>query len=195
MKRLVTLALAAVLTFPLVADEPKKTEAAAPAEVTAVPADAAAAPAEAPGAEATAQPVKQPADDVVSPNDSPLVAASKRAKRRNRKPSSEVITNETLKTSKGHVTTTKSQHPVNVPAPKLTPEEQRLQEKKELAAHEAKLRTIGEAEKKKEEEAKQRKRAAAAHAAEEGMHDNLEDDPAMLEAAAEEAAQQQKPPV
>lgn len=194
MKRLVILALAAVLTFPLVADEPKKTEAAAPAEVTAVPADAAPAPAEA-SAEATAQPVQQPADDVVSPNDSPLVAAAKRARRRNRKPSSEVITNETLKTSKGHITTTKSQHPVNVPVPKLTPEEQRLQEKKELAAHEAKLRTIGDAEKKKEEEAKQRKRAAAAHAAEEGMHDNLEDDPAMLEAAAEEAGQQQKPPM
>lgn len=194
MKRLAILALAAVMTFPLVADEQKKTETAAPPEVAAVPPDTVAAPAEAPAA-ATAQPVQQPADEVVSPNDSPLVAASKRAKRRNRKPSSEVITNETLKTSKGHITTSKSQYSVNVPVPRLTPEEQRLQEKKELAAHEAKLRTIGEAEKKKEGEAKQRKLAAAAHATEEGMHENLEDDPAMLEAAAEEAGKQQKPPM
>lgn len=169
MKRLVILSLAAVLALPLVADEPKKTETAAPAQPA------------------------QAADDVVSPSDSPLVAASKRAKRRNRKPSSNVITNETLKSSKGHVTTTSTQRSVNVPVPKLTPQEELLQEQKDLAAHQAKVRTIGEAEKKKEEEAKQRKLAAAATSAEEGMFEDLEGDAATAEAAADEAAKQ-KPP-
>lgn len=185
MKRLVILSLAAVLTFPLVADEPKKSEAAPQPET---------ATAEAAEAQVPPQPVVAPVVQPVVQVDSPLVAASKRARRRDRKPSSNVITNETLKSSKGHVTTTTTQRPVNVPVPKLTPQEEKLQEQKELAAHEAKVRTIGETEKKKAEDEKQRKLAAAAASAEEGLYENLEDDPAMLEAAAEEAAKKQKPP-
>jgi hypothetical protein len=178
MKRLVILSLAAALAFPLAADEPQKTAAAPQLEAT-TPADAAAV-------QATAAPATQA--------DSPLVAASKRSGRRNKKTASKVITNETLKSSKGHITTTTNQRPVNVPVPKLTPEEEKLQEQKELAAHQAKVRTIGDSEKKKAEEEKQRKLAAAAASAEEGLLENLEDDPTTLEAAAEDASKKQKPP-
>lgn len=172
MKRLVILSVTAALALPLVADEPKKSETA-PAQTQSV------APA---------------TDDVVSPNDSPLVAASKRSKRRNKKAGANVITNETLKASKGHVTTTTNQREVNVPVPSLTPHEEKLQEQKDIARAEAKVRTIGEEQKKKAEEEQQRKLAAAAGAAEEGMFESLEGDPATAEAAAEDAAKQQKPP-
>ena len=157
MKRALPLVFVAAL--PLLADEPKSANTeTAPAKTTATATTAAAAPA--PEAQA----------------DSPLVAAAKRANRKNKKPSN-LITNETLKTvgANAHVTTTATQSTIAMPKPldppRPTPEmaHARAQEIKKKALAE-------EAEKqKKVDDEKERKKREAAAAAEEG-YDGMGDD-------------------
>lgn len=131
-----------------------------------------------------------PATPVVTTTapDSPLVAASKRANRRGKKPAN-VITNETLRNSRGHVTTTTVQRPIYMPAPVQSDEETlrlRRAEQERIAAAKAESERVAAAE-------RERKLAAAAAAAEEGLYENPDDDPAAAEAAADKAAGQ-KPP-
>ena len=163
--RALILALAASLALPLFADEPKKSEetkaAAQPAPEAAQPATAPAVPAQ---------------------EDSPLVQAMKRANRRGRKPSI-VITNETLKSSKGgHMSSsTSAQPPLNVPPPEVTPAE--VEAKKVEAAKELEAKRIRqeatEAKLKKDAEEKKLRAARAAESAEsegfEGSYDDAED--------------------
>jgi hypothetical protein len=162
--RALTLALAATLALPLFADEPPKTAAtAAAAQPAATTADAA----------APAAPAQE---------DSPLVQAMKRANRRGRKPAI-VITNETLKSSKGgHMSTsTSAQPPINVPPPEATPAEveaQKVEAEKELEAK--RVRQLAtEAKLKKDAEDKKLRAARAAESAEsegfEGSYDDAED--------------------
>lgn len=126
MKRALILTLTAILASPLLADETKKAEEKKKSETTTTAAATAPAP--------------------VASTDSPMVQAAKRANRLGRKSTSIVITNESLKGSKGHITTTTSQHPVNVPAPKPTAEEKAVAAKAK-AAEQARVREIGEKEK------------------------------------------------
>jgi hypothetical protein len=172
MNRVLTSTLAALLALPLIADEPKKTETAKP-----------------PQAATAAQP---------APEDSPLVAASKRANRLGRKPKSKiVITNETLKQSGAgaHVTTSEVQPGINIPPPppppRPTPEmvaAKRTAEQQKVAAQVAAA--------KEQKEAEQRaKQNAAWEAVEEEYPDDV--DPAQAEKAlrdAYEAQKAEKPP-
>ena len=98
MKRLLTLATAALLSFPLLAAEKEQAKPAAAEKEQAKPAEEKAKPAA----------------------DSPMVAAAKRTNRGAKK--SVVITNDDVKVSKGRLTTTSVVRPVFVPEPKPTPE-------------------------------------------------------------------------
>lgn len=168
MKRVLILSLAALLTFPLLAEEPKKTTKKTAAEPK----------------------VKATTDTAAPAAGSPLVNAARRSNRLGKKPTN-VITNETLKGSKGHVTTTTVQRPVNVPAPEQGPEAKLAAERAAKAAKAKQIHEIGAEQKKA---ADTEKRAAAAEAAEDGGQYDAEDaDPAQVEAAAE-AAMAQKPP-
>ncbi|HYI13729.1 MAG TPA: hypothetical protein VEK57_32120 [Thermoanaerobaculia bacterium] len=169
MKRALTLSLAAILTFPLLAEEPKKADekAAQPATDTAAPAPAA-------------------------PGDSAMVQAAKRANRLGRKGTSKiVITNASLKGSKGHVTTTTTQYPVNVPEPVAGPEEKLAKEKASRAADEKRLRSTGTEKEQKAATDREKRLAAAAEAAEDAGYDMEDVDPSQ----AEQTASEQKPPV
>jgi hypothetical protein len=146
MKRPLMLAVAAAFALPLLAE------------------DAAQKPA----------PAQPQAPAATQQQDSPLVAAARRANRLGKKPAN-VITNANLtKASGARVTTTKSQAPLRVPAakpPRPTPEMVHAakleQQRKDAAAAE---------EKRKQALADYEQRLAAAAArAEEGMHDELED--------------------
>ena len=120
----------------------------------------------------------KPAAQQQPQQDSPMVAAAKRANRKGRKPTN-VITNETLSKSgaNAHVTTTATQKPFVPPkpyvAPRPTPEmiaqQARDAEKRRTAADIA-------AQAKAEEQRKQAAEAAAA-ASEEGVYDDEEVDP------------------
>lgn len=147
MKRLLILGALAFLAFPLLADEKRKTEA------TAKKVEAAAA--------------------TQAPADSPLVAAAKRSKRGTS--SVVVITDETVKTSKGHLSTTDSTY-----SPKLS---EKIEPSAEVIANEERAKARAEAEKKavaaREAEAKrQRELGRKARLAEqaEQAEDGYEDD-------------------
>lgn len=169
MKRALILSLAGALALPMFAEEPKSTEAE-PAETpkqTAAPATTA---------------------------DSPLVRAAKRSNRKNGKKATIVITNETLRNSKGHVTTTAAQAPLNVPEPKPGPE-QELAEKLAKRAADAKRLADARAEAAKKAAAhRDAIRRNAAEEAEEGMYESLDGDPAAAEHAAESTTEN-KPPL
>jgi colicin import membrane protein len=162
MKRFLPLLLGAFLALPLLADDP-------PAEPPADPPtdETAAAP-------APTQPEVQP--------DSPLVAAAKR-NGRGRMPA-KVITNATVKASKGHLTTTKSQQPIAL-ASTTAPADPKPKAKA------AKPTAAKAAAEKAAAEKREARQATTAATAEEGMYEDVEDDPAEAEHAAEEA---QKPP-
>jgi hypothetical protein len=115
--------------------------------------------------------------------DSPLVAAAKRNGRA--KMPRKVITNATVKASKGHITTTATQRPLDL-KPLPPPVDPAPAGK---AGKEA--QTTKDAAAKKAAATRERRTAAAAAAAEEGMYDRVDDDPALAEAALEA---DQKPP-
>ena len=157
MKRFLPLLLGAFLALPLLADDP-------PADDTPV--------------QQTPEVRQEPEAPPVQ-QDSALVAAAKR-NGRGRMPA-RIITNATVKASKGHLTTTKTQRPIDVAAMPKAP----AAKPKAKATPAPKKPAAGAAEKREEEQ------AATAAAAEEGMYDGVEDDPAAAEHAAEEA---RKPP-
>ncbi|HEV7768914.1 MAG TPA: hypothetical protein VGQ76_28225 [Thermoanaerobaculia bacterium] len=110
--------------------------------------------------------------------DSPLVAAAKRNGRA--KVPKKVITNETVKTSKGRVTTTKFQPPIVLSALPVVPSAKPV-----VAGKAQKIRPLTQAaEDKRAADKRERRKARAAAAAEEGMLDTIDD--------AQEA--EQKPP-
>jgi hypothetical protein len=131
------------------------------------------------------------ADEKPATQDSPMVAAAKRANRKGKKPAN-VITNETLnKTGAGaHVTTAASQRPIVLPkdppapTPEMVANQKRDEEKRRLAAQAV--------EQKKAAEERERALAAAAAAVEEGTYENPEHDPAEAEKTQEDA--NRKPP-
>jgi hypothetical protein len=162
MKRALKIMLAVSLALPLAADEAKKAD-----EKKAEP------------SVAQQQPAAQ--------TDSPLVAAARRTNRLGKKSASPVITNESLKASKGHVTTSTILRPINVPEPELGPEGKLIQQKAQRAAEERKAREEAAAAAKKAAEQKAREAEAAAAAAEDG-YDGSRDD------ADEFVGQENKPP-
>jgi hypothetical protein len=109
-----------------------------------------------------------------APADSPLVAAAKRSNRLGKKPSSKVITNQTLKTSgaNAHVTTTSSQTSLEPmlkrPAAKPTPEM--------IAAEQAAQRRKAEAEAAAKKQEAQQKQAHQVRAAAENVEEEYPDD-------------------
>ena len=119
------------------------------------------------------------------PAESPMVAAAKKANRGSSKTT--VITNESLKGAKGHVSTTTIVSTINVPVPEPTVEMKHRADQKKAA--EAQTKTAA-ADKKKEDEKKARdtRLAVAAEAYEGGYSDG---DPAVVEKALDEAAKAQ----
>lgn len=176
MNKVLTITIAALLTLSAVAQEKTTT-----ATDTAAPA-------------ATGTVLSGTPSTTTTSNDSPLVAASKRANRKGRKPSN-VITNATVKQpSKAHVTTTTIQPPPSKPSnAKPLPTEEQLRFEKQVREYDAKKAAEETAKKKLEDEARQRRLAAAADAAESDYVD-----PAYAEATAREAKEaaekDKKPP-
>lgn len=172
MKRALALSLTAVLGLPLLADEPKNA-----------------------GQKSAATPAATTTDAATTAAESPLVAAARRSKKRRAAGKTNVITNETLKNSKGHVSTAHTARPpLNVPEPAPGPE-QTLAIAKAKAAAEAKAQEAARTEEQRKADAeRERKRAAAATIAEEGVYEALESDPAVGEATADDATQAEKPP-
>ncbi|HVE72064.1 MAG TPA: hypothetical protein VNI54_11910 [Thermoanaerobaculia bacterium] len=125
--------------------------------------------------------------------DSPMVAAAKRANRKGKKPTN-VITNETLAKSGGnaHVTTTAKQAPFVAPKPYVAPSP--TPEMVALKARDAeKRRAAAEASAQaKASERHQARSEAAAAAAEEGLYDDVDVDPAQAEKTQQDTSQ--KPP-
>jgi hypothetical protein len=117
--------------------------------------------------------------------DSPLVAAAKRNGRA--KMPKKVITNETVKASKGHITTTAVQPPIDLSALPKPPKPAAVTGKAQKPKPESQAVADNKAAEKRE-----RRKARAAAAAEEGMYDVIDDDPAIAERAVQEA--EQKPP-
>lgn len=166
MNRFLTLPLAFLIALPLAADEPKaQTQKAKSGSATVAPAAPAA--------------------------DSPMVQAMKRANRAGRKPG-RVITNETLRTSRGHDTVTTTQRSVEVPEPQLSDYERAVQDMARAREEDAKVRAVGEEKQKRAAEERERRAAASATRAEEGLYEEVDDDPAQAERAAEET--RDKPP-
>ena len=154
MKRLLILGSLAFLAVPLLADEKKKADASS-RKATAAPATA-------------------------SSTDSPLVAAAKRSKRVSSKRI--VITDETVKTSTGHLTTTDSTYLPKLsetiaPSLDVVTNEERAKERAEAEKRAAAERTA-EAERQREMSRKARL-AEQAEQAEDGYEDDA--DPAQLE--------------
>jgi hypothetical protein len=159
MKRVLILSLAGALALPLFAEEPKSTEtkpADAPKQTTVAPANA----------------------------DSPLVQAAKRSNRKNGKKAAIVITNESLRASKGHITTTSAQAPINVPEPTPGPEQQLAEKQAKRAADAKRLEETRAANAKKAAAHRETVRRNAAQSAEEGLYEGLDTDPAEAEHAA-----------
>jgi hypothetical protein len=161
MKRSLMLTLLLTAALPLCADEPKpaQPEAAAPATATATTA--------------------------TTPEESPLVRAARRANRLGRKPGT-VITNESVKKSKGHITTTTNQRPLDIPKPAMASDEAAAIRKRNAAREQAKVLVIGEEKKKQQELEALERRARAAEMAEEGYFEDPDDDPARAERNADE---------
>lgn len=171
--------------LPLFAQEPKndpKSEPKKSADANKTAAAATAAPAETPATATAATPG----------GDSPLVAAARRANRRNRKASATVITNETLTQSgaNAHVTTTEKQHQIRLPPPpepsRPTPEMVHAQSAAKGATQQQ--RVAGERAKAQAEE--DQKRAQKAAASEDGYNGGQGDDADELAAGSD-----QKPPM
>jgi hypothetical protein len=166
MKRFPLLAAACIIALPMVAEEPK-TEAKQKSEP----------------AKAADQVKSEPARPEQVP-DSPLVAAAKSANRAGKKRI--VITNDDLKKTGGHITTTNIKSTVNVPTPLPSAEEflyqQAKKQRTEAAEKAEKDRLAAEAEKKRIE-------GRAAMAAEGSLYD--ESDPAEAEKKEQEARQPQ----
>ena len=176
MKRLLILTGVVLLALPLAAEEKEKTaksERPAPAEKSTTTA---------------AEP----------PSESPLAAAARRAKRGKSK--SVVITNEMVKKSTGHVTTTKIEYmPVVPPKPEASAEVKMLEERAAAkAADEAKNADPAEAARKQKDLERRARLASAAENYEDG-YDETGADPAQVErelaeAAAEAAKEERKKP-
>jgi hypothetical protein len=162
MKHALTMLLA-VAALPLLAEEPAKKTAATQTSTAA--------------AEAPAQ------------QDSPLVAAAKRANRLGKKPAN-VITNQNLvkASSATRVTTTTNQGSINMPPPpQPTPEMIHAQKRaEERRQKEAEAKRNAERERREKE-----KRERAYTNAEEGTFDEMDSDSAASE---KDAAQTQKKP-
>lgn len=123
---------------------------------------------------------------VDSPLDSPLVQAAKRSKRTRK--TSIVITDETLRTSKGHITTSTINPKLNVPEP-IPSVEQTLMEqsRKEKAAAADRAAT----EKKVADEKQQKLNRRAAAAEEDDAYD--QEDPAQAEGELERMRTEKEP--
>jgi hypothetical protein len=129
--------------------------------------------------------------------DSPLVAAARRNPRW-KKASTIVITNDSLKRSQGHVSTSNAAAalpPPHIAEPKPGPEAEiaarnarRAEEAKKLEQSRAKAKAQSEAERLK-------RRSEAAAAVEEGLYDGTDVDPAQAEHDAEQANAGNKPPL
>jgi hypothetical protein len=123
--------------------------------------------------------------------DSPMVAAAKRANRKGKKPAN-VITNETLSKSGGsaHVTTTATQKPFVAPKPYVPPPptpDMVAQQQREAAKKRASAQAAAQA---KAEEAKSQSTEATVSAGEEALFENDEEaDPAQQTGTVD-----QKPP-
>lgn len=137
---------------------------------------------------------EKPKPQPVAQADSPLVAAAKRSNRLGRKPTTKVITNETLKTSgaNAHVTTTAKQTSLesvvkqDPPAP--TPEmiaAKKIADRQKLEAEEA-------AKKREAEQKRTQNVSVAAEEFEEEYPDDM--DPAQAEKQMRDASAPQKPP-
>ena len=124
--------------------------------------------------------------------DSPLVRAARRANRLGKKPAT-LITNESVKKSRGHITTTTQQRSVDVPVPKMAQSEKAALDARAAAKEQARVRVIGEEKAKKEAEEALARKARAAQAAEEGYYENEDYDPARSEHEAD-AATNDNPP-
>ncbi len=122
--------------------------------------------------------------------DSPLVAASKRANRLGKKKPANVITNETVKKSgaTAHVTTTTN--PAKLPAPPPAKPAETVHAAK--VTEQPKPAATTPEDKKKTEEERQRRLAMAAEAVEEEHPDDV--DPAQAEKELRDAQAEQKPP-
>lgn len=160
MKRALTFTLVLATALPLLGDDTKKAEG-----TKSKPAKA----------EQPASAQSTTAEPAAAGGDSPLVAAARRSNRLGRKSASPVITNETLKNAKGHVTTTTVDRPLNVPEPELGPEGKMIADNAKRAAEEQKARAEAAEKERKAAEAKTRARAEAAAAAEDG-YDGTRDD-------------------
>lgn len=178
MKRslMLTFLLAAVL--PLRAEDPKT------------------APPEAAAPEATTT--------TAAPEESPLVRAARRANRLGKKPGT-VITNESVRKSKGHITTTTVQRPIEIATPRMASDEAAALRKREQEREQARVRVIGEEKSRQQDLAALERSARAAEMAEEGYFEDPDDDPARAEREADEtsrgdddppakATSEQKPP-
>lgn len=164
MKPLLMLTLLVTAAIPLGADEPK------PAQTQ------------------TAAQEEAPAKE----DESPLVRAARRANRLGKKPGT-VITNDSVKKSKGHVTTTTVQRPIHVPKPEMPADEAAAIKKRESEREQARVQVIGEEKRKQQELEARARRASAAEMAEEGYYENPDDDPARAERDADEASRDNPP--
>jgi len=169
MRHLSALTAVALLALPLVADDAKKAETKPKAEAQTAPA--------------------------AKDDDSPMVAAAKRANRLGKTPKF-IITSENLVTSGGHFTTTDRQSDVSrVAPPPPTPAELAKKHSDEERARAE--RTAAEIAKQREQQTaatRERRMSEEAEAAGD-VYDTA--DPAQSEHMAEEAAkklQEQKPP-
>ena len=129
---------------------------------------------------ATGETVSAQTTTAPAATDSPLVAAAKKSNRAGKKRI--VITNESLKNSTGHITTTSNQADINVPTPEKGIEQtmyETRQKEKERAAERAKAD-------QKAAEAKQQRMARTAAASEDSA--GYDEDPAIVEGALTEAA-------
>jgi hypothetical protein len=118
-------------------------------------------------AETKAAPAETPATATASEagGDSPLVAAAKRAKRRSRKASTTVITNETLAQSgaHAHVTTTERQSEIRLPSEPTRPTPEMVHAKnREKSASEQQRAADERAKAQAKEDEKRAQKAAAA---------------------------------
>jgi hypothetical protein len=167
MKRALILSLAGALALPLFGEEPKQDTRVQPAQQAAAPVTAA---------------------------DSPLVQAAKRANRKNARKGTILITNDTLRNTKGHITTTAAQAPLNVPEPKPGPEQQLADKQAKWEADKKRIEDVRTENARKAAEHRQNLRRDAVEQAEEGIYEGEDTDPAAAEHAAE-ATGDRKPPL
>lgn len=166
MKRALIISLASALALPLFAEEPAK----------------------------QAQPQSEKQVAAPATTDSPLVQAAKRSNRRGAKKGTILITNETLRASKGHVTTTAAQAPLNVPEPKPGPEQLVAEKQAQRDADRKRLDGMRAEAERKAAEHREAVRREGVEQAEEGIYESLDGDPAAAEHAAETAGDK-KPPL